>query len=70
MIPSHIPSFIYTSKSDVSVADGDPTVERAVADPIGRLGRVALPPVCGVGGGLDVMPSSGHHPMTPREVSE
>ena len=25
-------------------ADGDPTAERAVSDPIGRLGRVALPP--------------------------
>ena len=37
---------------------GDPTVERAVSDPIGRLGRVALPPVCDAGGGLDVMPPS------------
>lgn len=39
-------------------ADGDPAVERAVVDPIGRLGRVALPPVCAVGGGLDITPSS------------
>ena len=39
-------------------ADVDPTVERAVVDPIGRLGRVALPPVCDADGGLDVMPPS------------
>lgn len=44
-----------------TVADGDPTVERAVVDPIGRLGRVALPPVRDIGDGLDIMPSSDHH---------
>lgn len=49
---------IYTAPTDIPVADGDPTVGRAVADPIGRLGRVALPPVCAVGDGPDVMPSS------------
>ena len=27
-------------------ADGDPTVGRAVVDLIGKLGRVAFPPVC------------------------
>ena len=51
-------SVIYTALTDVSCADGDPTVERAVVDPIGRLGRVALPPVCAVGDGLDATPSS------------
>ncbi len=49
---------IYTAPTDILVADGDPTVGRAVADPIGRLGRVALPPVCAVGDGPDVIPSS------------
>ena len=43
-----------------TVADGDPTVERAVVDPIGRSGRVALPPVRDIGDGLDIMPSSDH----------
>lgn len=49
---------IYTAPADILVADGDPTVGRAVADPIGRLGRVALPPVCAVGDGPDVIPLS------------
>ena len=49
---------IYTAPTDIPVADGDPTVGRAVADPIGRLGRVALPPVCAVGDGPDVIPLS------------
>ena len=49
---------IYTAPTGILVADGDPTVGRAVADPIGRLGRVALPPVCAVGDGPDVIPSS------------
>lgn len=49
---------IYTAPTDILVADGDPTVGRAVADPIGRLGRVALPPVCAVGDGPDVIPLS------------
>lgn len=49
---------IYTAPTDILVADGDLTVGRAVADPIGRLGRVALPPVCAVGDGPDVIPSS------------
>ena len=59
---------LYRSATVVVVADGDPTVERAVADPIGRLGRVALPPVCAVGDGLDIMPSSVILPSDPREV--
>lgn len=49
---------IYTAPTDIFRADGDPTVGRAVVDPIGRLGRVALPPVCAVGDGPDVIPSS------------
>ena len=49
---------IYTAPTGILVADGDPTVGRAVADPIGRLGRVALPPVCSVGDGPDVIPFS------------
>lgn len=49
---------LFTAPTDVSIADGDPMVERAEADPIGRLGRVALPPVCASGDGLHVMPSS------------
>lgn len=58
MIPNLLSPTIYSPATDILVADGDPTVERAVVDPIGRLGRVALPPVCAVGDGLDVMPSS------------
>ncbi len=61
---------LYRSATVVVVADGDPTVERAVADPIGRLGRVALPPVCAVGDGLDIMPSSVILPSDPREVRQ
>ena len=57
--PSNLLSLrIYTAPTGILVADGDPTVGRAVADPIGRLGRVALPPVCAVGDGPDVIPSS------------
>ena len=52
------PLVLSTPKVDGIIADGDPTVERAVVDPIGRLGRVALPPVCDADGGLDVMPPS------------
>ena len=54
-----------TSASDICIrmrlmesADGDPTVERAVVDPIGRLGRVALPSVCASDRGLDGLPLS------------
>lgn len=61
---------LYRSATVVVVADGDPTVERAVADPIGRLGRVALPPVCAVGDGLDIMPSSVILPSDSREVRQ
>ena len=53
------PLVLSTPKDDGIIADGDPTVERAVVDPIGRLGRVALPPVCDTVGGLDIMPSTG-----------
>ncbi len=58
MIPNLLSPTFYRSATDIFRADGDPTVERAVVDPIGRLGRVALPPVCAVGDGLDVMLSS------------
>jgi len=37
----------------IAHADGDPTVERAVADLIGKLGRVAFPPVCDTNVDLD-----------------
>ena len=40
-------------------ADGDPTAERAVSDPIGRRGVVALPSVREPAGGLGVMPPAG-----------
>ena len=50
------PLVLSSPKYDGIIADGDPTVERAVVDPIGRLGRVALPPVCDTVVGLDVMP--------------
>ena len=39
-------------------AEGDPTVERAVVDPIGRSGRLALPPAHGSDDGLVAMLSS------------
>ncbi len=37
-------SYFYP-KADKNIADGDPTAERAVLDPIGREGVVALPSV-------------------------
>lgn len=38
-------------------AEGDPTSERAVSDPIGREGVVALPSVCDGRNGLGISPS-------------
>ena len=43
-----------------TVTDGDPTVERAVVGPIGGLGRVELPPVRDIDGGLDDMSPSDY----------
>ena len=58
------------SGADIPIADGDPTVERAVVDPIGRLGRVALPPVCDAVGGLDVMPPAAVLKLCYQEASQ
>lgn len=66
MTPAMVLSSLGT---DIRIADGDPTVERAVVDPIGRLGRVALPPVCDAVGGLDVMPPAAVHTLLSEEAS-
>ena len=39
------PTSYFYPKADMKIADGDPTAERAVLDPIGREGVVALPSV-------------------------